>query len=41
MVVVGPEVPLVEGDHDFFLADIDFKNIPVIGPKKDGALLHS
>jgi len=40
MVVVGPEVPLVAGIHDFFLADIDLKNIPVIGPKKDGALLE-
>ena len=40
MVVVGPEVPLVDGVHDFFLADIDLKNIPVIGPKKDGALLE-
>jgi phosphoribosylamine--glycine ligase len=40
MVVVGPEVPLVEGVHDFFLADIDLKSIPVIGPKKDGALLE-
>ena len=40
MVVVGPEVPLVEGVHDYFLADVDLKNIPVIGPKKDGALLE-
>ncbi|PQJ77195.1 phosphoribosylamine--glycine ligase [Polaribacter glomeratus] len=40
MVVVGPEVPLVEGVHDFFLADVELKNIPVIGPKKDGALLE-
>lgn len=40
MVVVGPEVPLVEGVHDFFLADNDLKDIPVIGPKKDGALLE-
>ena len=40
MVVVGPEVPLVAGIHDFFLADEDLKNIPVIGPKKDGALLE-
>jgi phosphoribosylamine--glycine ligase len=40
MVVVGPEVPLVEGVHDFFLVDVDLKNIPVIGPKKDGALLE-
>ncbi|APG65851.1 phosphoribosylamine--glycine ligase [Tenacibaculum todarodis] len=40
MVVVGPEAPLVEGVHDFFLADAALKNIPVIGPKKDGALLE-
>ncbi|WP_298781260.1 phosphoribosylamine--glycine ligase [uncultured Polaribacter sp.] len=40
MVVVGPEAPLVEGVHDFFLADDVLKNIPVIGPKKDGALLE-
>ncbi|SDS38628.1 phosphoribosylamine--glycine ligase [Polaribacter sp. KT25b] len=40
MVVVGPEVPLVEGVHDFFLEDNELKNIPVIGPKKDGALLE-
>ena len=40
MVVVGPEAPLVEGVHDFFLADVDLKNIPVIGPKKDGATLE-
>lgn len=40
MVVVGPEAPLVAGVHDFFLADADLKNIPVIGPKKDGAELE-
>ena len=40
MVVVGPEAPLVEGVHDFFLADEALKEIPVIGPKKDGALLE-
>ncbi len=40
MVVVGPEAPLVDGVHDFFLADAELKNIPVIGPKKDGALLE-
>ncbi|CAM1350708.1 phosphoribosylamine--glycine ligase [Tenacibaculum halocynthiae] len=40
MVVVGPEAPLVEGVHDFFLADNELKKIPVIGPKKDGALLE-
>lgn len=40
MVVVGPEAPLVAGVHDFFLADADLKNIPVIGPQKDGAELE-
>lgn len=40
MVVIGPEAPLVEGIHDQFLADNDLKNIPVIGPKKDGATLE-
>jgi phosphoribosylamine--glycine ligase len=40
MVVVGPEAPLVEGVHDFFLSDEQLKYIPVIGPKKDGALLE-
>ena len=40
MVVVGPEVPLVEGIHDFFLNDPALKNIPVIGPCKEGAQLE-
>lgn len=40
MVIVGPEAPLVAGVHDYFLADNDLKDIPVIGPKKDGALLE-
>ncbi len=40
MVVVGPEAPLVEGVHDFFLNDKELQSIPVIGPKKDGALLE-
>ena len=40
MVIVGPEAPLVNGVHNFFLADDELKNIPVIGPKKDGALLE-
>lgn len=40
LVVVGPEVPLVEGIHDFFLADDNLKNIPVIGPVKKAAMLE-
>ena len=40
MVVVGPEDPLVKGIHDFFLSDDQIKNIPVIGPQKEGAQLE-
>ena len=40
MVVVGPEDPLVKGIHDFFLADADLKNIPLIGPQKAAAELE-
>ena len=40
LVLVGPEEPLVKGIHDFFLADEQLKNIPVIGPKKEGAQLE-
>ena len=40
MVFVGSEAPLVEGIHDFFLADDDLKNIPVIGPTKLAAQLE-
>jgi phosphoribosylamine---glycine ligase len=40
MVVVGPEVPLVEGIHDYFLSDELLKKVPVIGPVKKGAQLE-
>ena len=40
MLVVGPEDPLVNGIHDFFLNDEEIKNIPVIGPEKHGAQLE-
>lgn len=40
LVLVGPEVPLVEGIHDFFTNDTDLKNKMVVGPKKTGALLE-
>jgi len=40
LVLVGPEEPLVKGIHDYFLADENLKNIPVIGPKMDGAQLE-
>lgn len=40
MVVVGPEDPLVKGVYDFFKNDETLKNIPVIGPSKQGAVLE-
>jgi len=40
LVVVGPEVPLVEGISDFFAEDPDLQSVGVIGPKKIGAQLE-
>lgn len=40
MVIVGPEAPLVEGIHDYFLNDSSLRNIPVIGPDKSAARLE-
>ncbi|MBT9186946.1 phosphoribosylamine--glycine ligase [Zobellia russellii] len=40
IVIVGPEDPLVNGVHDFFLSDSELKHIPVIGPQKAGAELE-
>ena len=40
MVVVGPEDPLVQGIHDFFLKDNDLKGVSVIGPEKAAAELE-
>ncbi len=40
LVLVGPEDPLVNGIHDYFLADEQLKYIPVIGPQKEGAQLE-
>lgn len=40
MIVVGPEVPLVEGVYDFFHDDEDACHISVIGPSKKGAQLE-
>ncbi len=40
MVVVGPEVPLVKGIHDYFLNDDELKKIAVIGPVKKAAMLE-
>jgi phosphoribosylamine--glycine ligase len=40
MVVVGPEDPLVQGIHDFFLNDDQLKDVAVIGPEKAAATLE-
>lgn len=40
MVIVGPEDPLVNGIHDYFLNDRDLRHIPVIGPTRAGAQLE-
>ena len=40
MVLVGPEVPLVEGIYDFFQEDEELKDVAVIGPSKAAAQLE-
>ena len=40
VLVVGPEQPLVNGIHDFFESNPRLKNVTVIGPKKEGAMLE-
>ena len=40
LMLVGPEVPLVEGLHDKFAADPELKAVKVVGPKKAGAELE-
>lgn len=40
LVLVGPEIPLVAGIHDYFLADNEIKHIAVIGPQQFAAQLE-
>lgn len=40
LVLIGPEIPLVEGLHDFILADEKIKHIKVVGPQKEAAKLE-
>ena len=40
LVIVGPEDPLVNGIHDYFLNDNDLKHVKVIGPQKEAAQLE-
>lgn len=40
MIVVGPELPLVQGITDFFKSRPEFNHVMVIGPGRDGAQLE-
>lgn len=40
LVLVGPEIPLVEGVVDFFRSQEDLKNVMIIGPSSQGAMLE-
>ncbi len=40
LVLVGPEEPLVKGIHDYFLADEQLKNVPVVGPQQEAAQME-
>ena len=40
LVMVGPEIPLIEGIVDFINNDIDLKSVLVVGPSKAGAKLE-
>jgi phosphoribosylamine--glycine ligase len=40
LVLVGPEVPLCEGLHDFFISDNELKDLRIVGPQKMGAQLE-
>ncbi len=40
LMLIGPEVPLVEGLSDFFASDPELKKVGVVGPSKEGAKLE-
>lgn len=40
LVVVGPEIPLVEGIVDYIQAQDDLKHVHIVGPSKAGAKLE-
>lgn len=40
LLLIGPEVPLVDGLHDYFANDPELKSVLVVGPKSKGALLE-
>tara|TARA_Y100000385_G_scaffold201446_1_gene208591 strand:- start:502 stop:1776 length:1275 start_codon:yes stop_codon:yes gene_type:complete len=40
LVIVGPEIPLIEGVVDFINSDSDLNSVLVVGPSKAGAMLE-
>jgi phosphoribosylamine--glycine ligase len=40
LLIVGPELPLVNGIHDYFNSQPSLSNVTVIGPEKEGAKLE-
>ena len=40
MVLVGPEIPLINGIYDYIKNDIEISDVNVIGPSKRGAQLE-
>ncbi len=40
MVIVGPEIPLIDGVYDFIKADSEINHVSVIGPSQNGAQLE-
>src|SRR5690606_19585659 len=40
LIIIGPEVPLVEGIVDYFRNDPSLKSIKMLGPDKKGAMLE-
>ena len=40
LVIVGPEIPLIEGVVDFITSDSDLNSVLVVGPSKAGAMLE-
>ena len=40
IVLIGPEIPLINGITDFINNDLDLKSVNVIGPSKNGSMLE-
>ncbi|MDX9883008.1 MAG: phosphoribosylamine--glycine ligase [Prolixibacteraceae bacterium] len=40
LLLVGPEVPLCEGLHDYLLLQEELKGLKIVGPRQSGAMLE-